>query len=295
MAVKATNKELEALVRMMDEPDGAIFGQIRNKILSYGTAAVPYLEQAWENDLNQLVQVRLEDLIHEIQFTSISQDLGNWCDIGTRNLMLGYMLVTKYQYPDLDEEQLKAQIERIKQDVWLELNDNLTGMEKIKVLNHFLFDIHKFDGSRTNFYSPQNYYINTVMESHKGSPLALSMIYLIIAQALAIPVFGVNLPEHFILAYADITNDDNSFMHDENKILFYINPFTKGTVFTRREIDLFLDQLKVEMKKEYYLPCTNTEIIRRLLRNLMQSYEKLGQKDKSLELEQLIEVLSKCR
>jgi regulator of sirC expression with transglutaminase-like and TPR domain len=295
MTEQTANKELNALVRLMDEPDDSIFVQIRKKILSYGDEAVPYLEKAWENDLDEQVQKRLEILIHEIQFMAVREELGNWCEIGTRNLMLGYLLVTRFQYPDLDQEALKVQIDRIKQDVWLEINDNMTGMEKIQKLNQVLFDTYKFDGSRTNFYAPNNYYFNTVMESRKGSPLALSMIYLVIAQALGIPVFGVNLPEHFILAYADINDDDNSFMHDENKILFYINPFTKGTLFSRREIDLFLEQLKVEARKEFYLPCTNTEIIRRLIRNLIASYEKLGQKEKTTELSELLEVLDKCQ
>jgi regulator of sirC expression with transglutaminase-like and TPR domain len=288
------NKDLEALVRMIDEPDDAIYGKIREKLLTFGTDAIPSLEKAWENQFDQIVQGRLEDIIHTIQFDNIRKELTNWCEVGVRNLLLGYLLITKYQYPDVNEEHIKKQIEHIAQDVWIELNDNLTGMEKIKVLNHILFEVHRFDGSRSNIHAPQNHYLNTVMESRKGSPLALGMIYLIIAQSLGIPVFGVNLPEHFILAYADINDDDNRFMHDESRMMFYINPFTGGTMFTRREIDLFLEQLKVEPKSEFYLPCTNTEVLRRLLQSLVQSYDILGQKEKVKEIRFLSEVLSKC-
>src|SRR5436190_1968728 len=82
-----------------------------------------------------------------------------------------------------------------------------------------------------------------------------------------IPVYGVNLPEHFVLCYKDeeailpIFTEENQL-----RILFYINPFSKGDIFGKKEIDNFLKQLKIQTEQYYYEPCTNLDMIQRLIR-----------------------------
>ena len=70
-------------------------------------------------------------------------------------------------------------------------------------------------------------------------------------------------------------------------ILFYINPFSKGLIFNQKDIDSFLKQLNLEPEAKYYLPCSNIEIIKRSLNNLIFSYEKLGYLEKVQELKEL--------
>ena len=200
------------------------------------------------------------------------------------------MLVSKYQYPDLDEEHVRKQIELIRRDVWLELNSNLTAYEKVRVINHILFDVYNFTGNTTNYHAPQNSYINNVIESKRGNPLLLSILYSIIAQGLNIPIYGVNLPEHFILAYRDEFTIQQE--EEEEPILFYINPFSRGAVFSRREIDTFLKQLKLEQNRIFYESCSNVDIVCRQLRNLIVSYEKLGYPNKVDDLKKLLHILS---
>ncbi|HEV7230802.1 MAG TPA: transglutaminase-like domain-containing protein, partial [Bacteroidia bacterium] len=146
----------------------------------------------------------------------------------------------------------------------------------------------------TNYHAPQNSYINNVLESKKGNPLSLSILYLIIAQDLSIPIFGVNLPEHFVLAYIDEENQFPVYGETPNKVLFYINPFSKGAVFSSKEIDAFLKQLKLPMEQTYYEPCPNVDIIKRVFRNLILAYEKLGYPTKVKELENLLSILKKA-
>ncbi len=60
-----------------------------------------------------------------------------------------------------------------------------------------------FSGNTTNHQDPQNSYIGQVLDTKKGNQISLASIYSIIAQKLDIPIYGVNLPQHFILAYLD--------------------------------------------------------------------------------------------
>ena len=290
MEEKQNNKELQALIRLIDEPDEVIFRTIHDRIFAHGMEAVPILENVWESSFDPVIQHRIEDLIHQIQLDELKRELLSWSQFQHHDLLQGALLVTKFQYPDLDEDAIMKKIGQISQDIWLELNQNLTGLEKVKVINHILFDIHKFTGNIANILSVDNYYINNLLDSKKGSPLSLGIIYIAIAQSLKIPVFGVDLPRHFVLAYTDeiILN-----LRDvpEGEVMFYVNPFNKGAVFTRNEIDLFVKQLKLEKKESYFVPCDNKTIIRRMINELINIYDQSGNPSKRDEMKELLEVI----
>lgn len=282
--------EINALIDLLDDPDQDIFNNIRDRLMSFGEQVIPELETAWEASFNNLVQTRIEEIIHNIQFTNIRTKLEAWAKKVDPSLLEGAILVAKYQYPDLDEERVINKIEVIKRDIWLELNPNLTALEKVRVMNHILFEIHGYSGNTTNFHAPQNSYLNNVLESKRGNPLSLSLLYSVIAQSLGLPIYGVNLPEHFILAYKDEYDEPGIPGLDEHPhgVLFYINTFSKGSVFGKREIDTFLRQINMQPMDMFYSPCSNVDIVRRMLRNLISAYEKLGYPDKVEDLEQLI-------
>lgn len=280
------HKELDALISMMDEPDTTVFDQIREKIFSYGSDAIPLLEDAWENAFDALIQQRIENIIHDIQLDDLYSELHNWSRFGYADLLKGFMLLTRFQYPDLDEDKMVKEIGRISQDVWLELNQDLTALEKIKVINHILFDIHKFKGNKTNIQAPDNYYLKNVLETKKGNPVSLGLVFIIIAQSLKIPVYGVDLPRHFILSYNDTILDTDG--GETEKVLFYVNPFNKGALFTRNEIELFIKQMDLEPVDSYFQSCDNVTIIKRVINELIVVYDKAGNKEKMEELKFLL-------
>jgi len=284
------DKALRAMIGLLEDPDEAVFDEVKQRLLNIGYPVIDTLEDVWESTFNNLLQTRIEDIIHEIQFNQVLLDLDTWTKEGGIDLLEGAMLIARYQYPDIDEDHVRRNIDLIKKDVWLELNPNLTAYEKVRVLNHILFDVHGFSGNTTNYHAPQNSFINNVLESKKGNPLLLSIVYSIIAQGLDIPIYGVNLPEHFILAYLDeygLTTQEG----DKQPILFYINPFSKGAVFSRKEIDNFLKQLKLEPNKIFYESCNNISIVQRLVRNLINAYEKLGYPQKVDDMNKIYKAL----
>jgi regulator of sirC expression with transglutaminase-like and TPR domain len=285
--------ELNALLSLLDDPDRDVFVHVREKLLSIGERIIPALESFWEQSFDTTIQTKIEDIIHNIQFNMTIAALREWAATPDQNLLIGALLIAKYQYPDLNTDKIKRHIQHIRQDVWLELNDKLTALEQVKILNHILFEVHNFSGNTQNYHAPQNSYINNVLESKKGNPLSLSLIYLIIAQDLKIPIFGVNLPEHFVLCYKDIhqlltvkTKRDEEMI--AKGILFYINPFSRGAVFGKGQLDIYLKKMNLTIKPSHYQPCSNLEMIKRLLRNLVFSYKKLGYLEKQHELEKIL-------
>ncbi|MFZ4612565.1 MAG: transglutaminase-like domain-containing protein [Bacteroidia bacterium] len=280
------SNKINALVSLLDDPDYEVFSEIKTQLLTLGIEAIPFLENAWETSFDTTLQKRAEEIIHDIQYNSVSNELENWIKNGGVDLIEGIAAVARYQYPDLKTETIKQQLNEIKHDIWLELNHNLTALEIVRVVNHIIFDVHGFTGNTTNFHAPQNSFINIVMETKKGNPLMLSILYIYLAEQLDLPIFGVNLPEHFVLAYTD--NEQKKSDWKNADVLFYINPFSKGSVFSKKDIDQFLKQIKLEHNDSYYKPCDNVSMLVRLLRNLSNSFDKIAYPQKAKEINNLL-------
>lgn len=284
-------QEIKALIQLLDDPDEDIYTQIREKLISYGSDVIPKLEDSWENQsFGVLFQERIEDIIHSIQFQDVCDRFRSWKQQGAPSLLDGALLLARYQYADLDEEDVRKRIEKIRQDIWLELNDQLTALEQIKVINHVLFDIHEFSPNTKNYHAPQNSFINNVIESRKGNPLSLCMLYIILARGLDIPLYGVNLPNHFVMAYVDHRFASKRLEYGK-EVLFYINAFSRGSVFNHKEIENFLSQLNIEPQPKFFSPCSNLDIMVRAVKNLIHAYEKLGYPSKKDELKVILDIL----
>ena len=282
-------KKIDALIALLGDNDSEVLDVVTDNLLKQGISIVPHLEKAWETTIDMKLQERLENVIHNIQFETTKSNLQSWKENGAKYVMEGACYLAQFQFPEINFLKLDEGIEKIKDDIWLEINTNLTALEKVKMINYVIFDLHKYTRNTHNFYSPQNSFINQVIETKKGSPISLSIIYLAVAYKLNLPIYGVNLPKNFILAYKNELRHYNS--EDEtDDILFYINPYNKGAVLGKKEIEYFIQQQKLTANKSFYLPCSNKDIIKRLINNLILSYEKLGFNDKIDRLKELLKI-----
>lgn len=281
------NKKVDALIRLLDDRDDEIFQHIESKLFSFGEQVIEPLEQAWESSFDDLLQERIENLIHKIQFNIVLKDLELWHISGSFDLLQGLLIINRYQYPDLDEQKIINQIEEIKREIWMQMIYKMNPVEKVRLVNTVLFTNFGFSGNTKRYHDPQNSYLSQVLETKKGNPILLASIYSIIAQKLDMSIYGINLPRHFILAYTDDYNTNTK----ENEVLFYINPFNKGQVFGKHDVLSFLKQLNLPADPAYFQPCTNVEIIARVIRNLIGSYELNAMDDKVQELNKMLNLI----
>lgn len=274
-----TENELKALISLLDDTDKRIVEQIQSKIISLGVEVVPTLEQEWESNLNPSLQNRLEVIIHTLQFSDLKQRLLNWKHSSTNDLLEGMWLVALYQYPDLSLLELRQSIEQIYHEIWIELANVTNAMNKIRTINYVLYQKLKFGANTKNFHAPSNSMINQVIESKKGNPISLGVLYILLAQKLELPVYGVNLPNLFVVTY--YTDDE----------VFYVNAFNRGLIFSKTDIDTYISQLNLPASPMFYEPCSNLAIIQRVFRNLIVAFERLGEVDKVEEMKELLTLL----
>ena len=118
------NKQIIALISLLDDPDEFIYNEVKNKLMSLGDETIPFLEEYWEtNAMNATSQSRIEELIQEIQFDTTFSNIEKWLESDSQNLMRGALLINQIQYPDLDPKLVLDTIEKIKIFIFLLIND----------------------------------------------------------------------------------------------------------------------------------------------------------------------------
>ena len=263
------DKKLKAHISLLDDNDETVFQNVRDSLIKQGEEIINQLEEAWEFSNNELVQQRLENIINKIQNNVIIQEFTNWVKSGGNDIALGASIICKQKFFECDYTEIEEAVDELKRKVWIELHDNLTAFEKTKVINHIFFNENKFRGDKRYYKDYKSYYINNVLARKKGSPIMLSIIYLALAQKLDLSIFGVDLHNNFIIAYVDKLSVKLKLKNDA-KVFFYINPFNKGSVFGKDEIDFYLKQQNVEKNEKFYNIVDNIIVIRRLILELMR-------------------------
>lgn len=286
-------KELDSMLYLLDDTDERVVEHIESQIMELGIDVVPLLESRWPQEQNTNRQDRILSLVKRIQQQSLASELKEWLRTQEQDLLDGLLIINKLKDPSVNRQTIDNLLDKIKLDAWLELNYDLTSFEKVKILNHIFFDVHQFKGNTESYHHSDNSFISNVLETKMGNPISLALIYSLVAQRLNIPVYGVNLPQHFILGYVKdfdwpplLRFNDPAIGSSEqgSDMLFYINPFNSGLIFNHDNIHKFLKQLKLEPKEEYFKACSNTDILLRVLRNLEVSYAK---EHKTRKLEQV--------
>lgn len=276
--------ELNALIQLLDDTDQEVFKHVHAKLMSYGIEVVPKLEQAWSADLPPAAHERLEEIIHEIQFNSLTKEWKLWLSKESPDLLTGAFLVSKYFYPDADLNEVHKRLQKLRQSIWLELNYNQTPLEQIQIFNQVFYNYHGFKGQQSSA-TYQDYCINHVLENRTGNAVSVGIVYQILANELNLPVYGVNLLRHYILSFCKNNIFDFSAETNlEREVMFYINPINRGAIFSRNEIKDYLEKMKEEQKHEYFAPADSKAIIGELIRNLVEMNTGQGETLRADEL-----------
>jgi regulator of sirC expression with transglutaminase-like and TPR domain len=281
--------KLESLICLLDDPDELVFAHVLDEIVKEGMPVVVRLEHIWETSMEELVQRRIELIIQEIQLKDTKDRIRMWAGNDKLDLFEGVFLIARYQYPGLKLRIIQQQLEKIRNEVWLEYRISFTSLEKITILNHFLFDLYKFKTDSTNPYHPQQCYINRVLDTRKGNVISIAILYMLIARLLTLPVQYVDFDDQPLIAFIDTKMQQME--PDAGSVMFYINPANKGAIIGPKEIDFFQGSVEHSIGKQLFQPCSDRLIIKRLIEKLTSSYRRMGSQDKVDYLCEIAQIL----
>ncbi|HTO17303.1 MAG TPA: transglutaminase family protein [Edaphocola sp.] len=294
MNVLQNEKEIVALLQLIDDPDQEVFDLVTQKLLTYGTGIIPKLEQLLNFSETSLMEGRINFLIHQINYFQLQTDLIKWSQKEFPSILDAGILIAKYQYPEMDKENVLHQFELMRKNIWLELNNFLSPLEQINIINSILFNFFRLQGHELNELNPDHFYINKTIESKHGNAFTIGILYLSLCELLDVPIFAIDLPNQFVLAYFE---HSFSFLDTEEKKLipqvqFFIDPIN-GIVYNKKDIENYLTQNERPELFNSLKALDSRDFIALMLERLALTYSEKGDYDNASDLQNLILLLQK--
>jgi regulator of sirC expression with transglutaminase-like and TPR domain len=283
-------KEISALFTLIDDPDEEVFSAVSNRIVGFGKTIIPNLEQLWETTPNEEIQGRIELIIHRLHYEDLFEDFRQWSLAGHHDLLVGALLVSKFQYPDLSTSPVLLEVEKIRRNVWLELNNYLTPLEQIRIVTGILYSYYSLKGNEVSYSDVNEFMLHKVLESKRGNQLSNGILYLLLCELLDIPVRAIGVPKQFILAYFKPGYSSESSSDYFHKIEFFIDP-SNGMVFTQKDVENYFKRISVPPVPSYFKPLSNKTVIQHLLEETAKCFDNEKDHFKKEELLNLAKLL----
>ena len=283
--------EISALFKLIDDPDEEVFNTIADRLLNYGTPIIPDLEHLWENTLDEATLERIEVMIYKLRLQDLKEAFVEWKSKPDPSLFEGAILVTKFQFPELATDNLRHQIEKIRRNIWLELNNYLTPLEQANVIRNILFSYYQIKGVEVNYERPEEFLISAPLQSKKGNAIANTLLYAELCQQLEIQAQFINIPKQCIIAfYASDWDPEEIVPNPQEFIQFYVEG-TTGNAFSQKDLDQYMIRSNIEPKNSYYKALSNVKIIKKHLLELAKCFNSPTLQYKQKDLTDLANLL----
>ncbi len=274
-------KVIDALIKLIDDPDELIFAQVRAEILTGGYDALELLlEKIDYEQIQPDYYNRVKKLIIELQVTCVHEQLEKWCLSSEKDLLKGLYIITKFQFPELTLGRLEELIQPLERKIWLEVNRRMTAFEIVERINQMWFENIGLHVEPKKTATPFNTFINTVLEDLQGTPLSIGLLYSIVSQRVNLPIYGVNFPGQFVLAYIDEWRIHKLVKPlGSGGVLFYLLPSDACKVIIKKRLDEALEHKKQKPVREYFEPSSHSSLIILYLDELMATYKRYQRQD----------------
>lgn len=280
------------MIRLLDDPNRIVFEAVKAALLKEGVSVVPVLldvrDQTPEGDMHK----RIDEIIGRLQFADTHSAIIDWLEDGADDLLYGAYLAARFVYPDLEFTPINELVNRLWRELRLDVKDARTPAERVRVINTHFFETLGFRKNMEEPMSPRNNCINDVLDTRRGNHLTLAILYCELCRRIGLPICCVSLPKVLILCYLNDTVLRADDLLDVDDVLFYINPANNGAILVMGDILTFLDQQNIDRDNSYYLPCSNSEVVKRLLINMLYAFTAAHDEDRMRDAKILIQTIS---
>jgi regulator of sirC expression with transglutaminase-like and TPR domain len=175
--------------------------------------------------------------------------------------------IAQEAYPELDVEEYVALLDTMADEVRDRLPVEDYPLRTLKVLNDYLYGELGFKGNQTDYYNPQNSFLNDVIDRRTGIPITMALVYLSLAQRIAFPMEGIALPGHFLIRPI------------QSEMAIFVDAFNQGEILFEQDCEALLHKMfgdRIAMREQFLAPATNRQFLARMLTNLKATYASSG-------------------
>lgn len=272
--VPSSPGEINALAQLLDDPDTDVQASVQARLNELGHQAVPELLAA-RDDADTALRPIIDATIRDLHFDHVHRAWSLVMDASEVNLERGAFLLALYRFPGLDIPSYRRQLDDFAAQARPAV-ERASGVERAFALADVMCHTLGFAGNEEHYYDPNNSYLNQVIDRRLGIPISLSVVYLLLGARLNLPVYGVNLPAHFLVKYVS--------EHDE----VYLDLFNGGEYVSKEACLRFLLKAGMKPRPVYFRAADPQHILLRMGRNLLAIAHETDQTQMAEDLTALL-------
>lgn len=258
----------EALRGLLDDQSPAVRRALLAHFLELGAAGMAFLQDVARGP-NRVVARHAAWFLAELPFSDPVAEFRGFIRSMHYELETGALLLARTITPRLDVGACCTEFDRLAARCRELIVEPSSVREKCRVLNRVLFHEWGFHGNVENYTDPRNSLLDQVLDRRTGTPISLSIVYLLVAGRLGLPLEPVGLPGHFIVG---------CFAEGPP---FYIDPFDRGVFREADELLELLSSRAVPLPAGVLAPTPVREVLCRCCRNLVNHYNAAGELERA--------------
>jgi regulator of sirC expression with transglutaminase-like and TPR domain len=187
-------------------------------------------------------------------------------DDASLSLLEAATAIAQDEYPRLDTQSVLARIDALADRLKRRIPADAVPVQRLRWLNRYFFHELGFAGNVNDYYDARNSYLNAVLETRRGIPITLSLLYVELATQIGLTARGVSFPGHFLV----------KLKMPRGEVV--IDPFT-GQSLSREELDELLVPYRKRqgLEGDFEVPlglflqaAPARDVLARMLRNLKE-------------------------
>jgi len=283
---KRINK-FRSLMKLIDDDDPQVSAAVEKELLDGGEEMIRLLEIEMEC-AETSVKKRIEDLISKIYIDKLQRDYDLLLDfVSQRDFSLerALFLLAKPLYPDVDFAAVESKLNELANGLHRKISDIEIPYDIIQHVNDFFLNDMGFVGNSKDYYNPDNSMLHRVLETRRGIPISLGIVYILVGRRLNLPVFGVGAPAHFLVKFVPTSSGKE----------FFVDVFNGGRIMSRKEAEDFINGMGFSFEPRFLKDSSDLEMLSRTCRNMARAFTAADEPKKanvlmelSIELERLV-------
>lgn len=150
-------------------------------------------------------------------------------------------------------------------------------------LHQVLFEEMGFRGNEEDYFHVDNSLLPRVLETRRGLPITLCLVYTAVGESIGLRIEGVNSPSHFLVRV------------DLGRESMLIDPFHMGRMVTASEAISMIERYSAQRKHpddEWFPKCDEFHWLQRILNNLRSQLIHRGDSNHVAAMRELLALLN---
>lgn len=263
-----TSKRRDAFLDLLDDPSPVVQKALIDELSKLGSTACDFLEEIATGS-NRMLALHAKRILREVENANPSEEFRKFIRSQNYELETGAIMLCRVAYPEATAADICTQIDSIADRCRELIANPISPRERCVMINRVLFHEFGFRGNAEDYENPDNSFLNRVLETKKGLPISLSILYLLVAQRVGADLDPIAYPGHFLVG---------SFEED---LPFYIDAFKRGRFIAPGQLlDYSSGYLSVSQLGNL-APSPVREVLTRCCQNLANHYSASDQESQA--------------